>query len=376
MKLFDVVIIGGGLSGLSTAIHLSKKGYTVLILEKCSHRKFIPCAGGMAASMKELLPLNIDKAIETEVKKVHFTWESKDKVIAKLTGDSPFLIVKREELDHLLLKEAKIQGTIISNSVVVLNLKKHTDSWVIYCENEIFYEAKFLVLADGSESKWSTYLKLGPNQPRYAQTAAIRLNGLGNLSSDSVRFDFGSIKYGFSWAFPLKNSVNIGLGTFIGNYQLKNKALSEKIIKYFGFEINNFDTVYKRLRIWNGFHNLHTDRALVIGDAASLCDPFLAEGIRPSLISSYYAAECIHECFLTNTSDLIKYSKLINSKWSKSMVWGKRIAEVFYRFPKTGYKLGVKRKTAPKRIAQILSGRMSYADIAKRVIKRLLFQNS
>ena len=50
------------------------------------------------------------------------------------------------------------------------------------------------------------------------------------------------------------------------------------------------------------------------------------------------------------------------------MTWGRRIAQVFYRFPRTGYQLGVKRKTAPKRIAQILSGEMSYEDIAKRVI--------
>ena len=57
------------------------------------------------------------------------------------------------------------------------------------------------------------------------------------------------------------------------------------------------------------------------------------------------------------------------------MAWGKRIANVFYRFPKTGYKLGVKRKTAPQRIAQILSGEMNYSDIAKRVIKRLIFKS-
>ncbi len=62
--------------------------------------------------------------------------------------------------------------------------------------------------------------------------------------------------------------------------------------------------------------------------------------------------------------------------WGNSMAWGKRISQVFYRFPKVGYQLGVKRPTAPKRIAQILSGEMSYEDIAKRVIKRLLFQNS
>jgi flavin-dependent dehydrogenase len=73
-----------------------------------------------------------------------------------------------------------------------------------------------------------------------------------------------------------------------------------------------------------------------------------------------------------NNNDLNNYSTNINNEWGKSMVWGKRIAQIFYRFPRTGYQLGVKRKTAPQRIAQILSGQMNYEDIAMRVIKRLL----
>ena len=375
MKLFDVAIIGGGLSGSSTALHLSNKGYSVLVLEKSDHKGIIPCAGGMAATMRNFLPIDIKKAIETEIKRVHFTYESKDKVIAELSGVSPFLIVKREVLDNLLIDRAKSQGALFINSINIKKLENNTDSWKIKCSDN-YYKAKFLVIADGSDSKWSTFLKLGPKRPRYAQTAAIRLNGLGNLSKNSVRFDFGTIKYGFSWAFPLKQSLNIGIGTFIGNYQINTKDLSQSVINYFGFNTNDYETIYKRLRIWNGFYNLHIDRALVVGDAASLCDPFLAEGIRPSLLSSFYAAESIHECLSNNEHDLSNYSKIMQLKWSKSMAWGKRIAEVFYRFPQTGYKLGVKRKTAPKRIAQILSGEMSYSDIAQRVIKRLLFQNS
>ena len=370
-----MIIIGGGLSGSSTAVHLSNKGYSVLVLEKSTHKCIIPCAGGMAATMRNFLPIDIQKAIETEVKKVHFTYESKDTVIADLSGTSPFLIVKREVLDNLLIDKAESQGTLFINSVNVKSLEKITDSWEIKCSDKS-YRARFLVIADGSDSKWSTYLKLGPKRPRYAQTAAIRLNGLGNLSKCSVRFDFGSIKYGFSWAFPLKQATNIGIGTFIGNYQINNKDLSKRIINYYGFNTNEYETIYKRLRVWNGFYNLHIDRALVVGDAASLCDPFLAEGIRPALLSSFYAAESIHDCLSNNNHDLSNYSKIMQVKWSKSMAWGKRIAEVFYRFPQTGYRLGVKRKTAPKRIAQILSGEMSYSDIAQRVIKRLLFQNS
>ena len=90
------------------------------------------------------------------------------------------------------------------------------------------------------------------------------------------------------------------------------------------------------------------------------------------LISSFYAAEYIDQCLSGKVHDLNLYTKKINNIWGKSMAWGRRIAQVFYRFPRTGYQLGVKRKTAPKRIAQILSGELNYEDLAKRVITRLL----
>ena len=368
------MIIGGGLAGSSTALHLSKKGFSVLIIEKSKCRRYIPCAGGMASSMKKYLPLKIDQAIETEVNSVHFTWKSGDYVKADLSGESPFLILKREYLDDLLVNEAINHGTKLLVSSTVSQINKENETWIIKCENTNSFKSKFLVIADGSESQWSQYLNLGPPKPKFAQTIAIRLKGSGNISKNSARFEFGSVNCGFAWAFPLKESVNIGLGSFLGNYRLDDKSLNNQIIKNFGFDINNIELNHKKLRIWSGFYNLHNKNAIAVGDAASLCDPFLAEGIRPSLLSAYYAAECIEECLNTNTYDLKKYSKIMTKKWSNSMVWGKRIAEVFYRFPRTGYKLGVKRKTAPQRIAQILSGEMSYSDIARRVIKRFLFQ--
>ncbi len=204
---------------------------------------------------------------------------------------------------------------------------------------------------------------------KYAEEGKVALR---NIRRDAVRFEFGFIKYGFAWAFPLKESLNIGLGTFINNGLLENQDINNKVIKSFGFHDSSYKKFYKKLRIWNGLHSINGDKVLVVGDAASLCDPFLAEGIRPSLISSFYAAECIDQFFLGKVDNLNLYTKNINNNWGKSMAWGKRIAQVFYRFPRTGYQLGVKRKTAPQRIAQILSGEMSYEDIAKRVIKRLL----
>ena len=62
---FDVVIIGGGLSGSSTALNLSKKGYSVLIIEKEKSHDYNPCAGGMASSMQRFLPLDISCLLYT-----------------------------------------------------------------------------------------------------------------------------------------------------------------------------------------------------------------------------------------------------------------------------------------------------------------------
>ena len=372
MKGFDIIIIGGGLSGSSTGLNLSKKGYSVLIIEKERLGDIKPCAGGMASSMKKFLPLDIDQAIESKIRNVEFRWKSSDNVVADLSGQSPFWIIKREKLDKLLLDEALKYGSEILTSAQVEKITSQNKTWIIQCSNKDTYKSKFLVIADGSQSQWAEYFKLGPRKPKFANTVAIRLKGLGNIPKDAVRFEFGFIKFGFAWAFPLKDSVNIGLGTFINNKLLKDEALNYKIIKSFGFEDASFKVSHKKLRIWNGIHKLNRDRVIAVGDAASLCDPFLAEGIRPSLLSSYYAAESIDKCLSFNNDDLNSYSSNINNEWGKSMAWGNRIAQVFYRFPRTGYQLGIKRKTAPKRIAQILSGEMNYEDIAKRVIGRLL----
>ena len=372
MNQFDIIIIGGGLSGSATALNLAKRGYSVLIIEKNINQDLKPCAGGMASSMKKLLPLDIEEAIESKIKKVEFKWKGSDDVIADLSGESPFWIVKREKLDQLLLDEGLKYGIKIVRPVIADEIIRENDKWIVRCSNKCRYKSELIVIADGSNSQWAQHFKLGPRRPKFANTKALRLEGLGNIPKDAVRFEFGFVKYGFAWAFPLKECVNIGFGTFINDNLFTDEEKIKKIVRSFGFENLSYKTINKKLRIWNGSHKIDGDKVLAVGDAASLCDPFLAEGIRPSLISSFYAAESIDQFLSQKVDHLNCYTKKIESEWGRSMVWGRRIAQVFYRFPRTGYQLGVKRKTAPKRIAQILSGEMSYESIAKRVIKRLL----
>ena len=163
---FDVVVIGGGLSGSSTALNLSKKGYSVLIIEKEKFQDYIPCAGGMASSMQRFLPLNIENYIESKIKNVEFRWKSADDVTADLTGESPFCIIKREKLDKLILDDSLRNGVQIMRLLLIEKIIKKNDQWEITCNNKIKYNTEFLVIADGSQSKWASYFNLGPRKPK------------------------------------------------------------------------------------------------------------------------------------------------------------------------------------------------------------------
>ena len=377
MTLIDVAIIGGGASGITTAFHLANTNKNVCILEKDTSFPERICGGGMSAAVQNWFPFKLMPIVDEVITNVEFSWKNTDKVVAELSGSSPFWIVKREKLDSFLLDQAINSGCNLLTTFNVVNVEKSSNIWQITSLDGRQIEAKAVVIADGSQSPWPKTFNLGPKKQKFASTFSGRIKRKGNLKSETARFEFGLVSNGFAWAFPLNNEVNIGMGTFLDN---KNPMPVEEILKSFlpdlGFDPSEVIGQEAKLRIWNGHSNLNGDGILLVGDAASLCDPFLAEGLRPALMSGFEAAKSLIYWLDGNGNSLDEYTKAMKNNWGNSMAWGKRIAQVFYRFPKVGYQLGVKRPTAPKRIAQILSGAMSYEDIAKRVIKRLLFQNS
>jgi len=377
LTLIDVAIIGGGASGATAAFHLANKNKDVCILEKNTSPPERTCGGGMSAAVQNWFPFKLMPIVDEVITNVEFSWCNTDKVVAELSGSSPFWIVKRKKLDSFLLDHAVNSGCNLLTTFNVVNIKKCSNVWQITSLDGRQIEAKAVVVADGSQSAWPKTFNLGPKKEKFASTFSGTIQRKGNLKSETARFEFGLVRNGFAWAFPLRNEVNIGMGTFLDK---KSSIPVNEILKSFlpdlGFDPSEVIGQEKRLRVWNGHSNLSGDGILLVGDAASLCDPFLAEGLRPALMSGFEAAKSLNYWLDGNINSLDEYTKTMKNNWGNSMAWGKRIGQVFYRFPKVGYQLGVKRPTAPKRIAQILSGEMSYEDIAKRVIKRLLFQDS
>ena len=373
MSDFDVIVVGAGAAGSAAAFHLAARGRRVLLLEREAMPRAKPCGGGMAASVQQWFPFDLLPVVDQVIARVRFTWCLEDPVIAELPGDSPFWIVQRARLDQAIAAQAVAAGAELQDSTVVETIRRDGDHWRLGIAGGRELRSRALVLADGSASPFAAALGLGPARPRYAAATAVEVQAAVQ-EPDTARFEFGLVHHGFCWAFPRRDGWSIGVGTFVGREPADADAVLAQLLPSLGLPADAGERRLSPLRMWDGHHPLHAPGAVVVGDAASLCDPFLAEGLRPALLSGVRAAEAMDRHLGGESTALAGYSATMRRDWGESMAWGRRIAQVFYRVPRVGYQLGIKRPTAPQRIAQILSGEMGYGDIAQRVIKRLLFQ--
>jgi flavin-dependent dehydrogenase len=346
----------------------------VILMDAQARGRSKPCGGGMAASVQRWFPFDLAPAVDQVIRRVRFTWCLEDPVIAELPGDAPFWIVRRSVLDAYLGEQAVQAGCELRHGCRAERIERRADGlWEVSGPGGEVLRAAAVVIADGSGSRFAVPLGLGPPRPRFAATVSVEVAADPD-PADMARFEFGLVHHGFCWVFPRQGGYSIGVGTFIGQQEADSEAVLSSLLPSLGLPEGAGERRHGQLRIWNGHHPLHGQGLVVVGDAASLCDPFLAEGLRPSLMSGCEAAGALDRWLGGDGRALEQYSLRMRQEWGDSMAWGKRIAQVFYRVPRVGYQLGIKRPTAPQRIAQILSGEMGYGEIAQRVIRRLLFQ--
>lgn len=369
--MYDCIIVGAGPAGGTAAYHLAKRGRSVLVLEKESLPRYKPCGGGVSPAIAEWFDFDFSPAISSKADTIRCTWKMDEPVEAELKTPEPVWMVRRDVFDHFLIQQGQKQGAELKDNTAVTGIEFKGDSWEVNTADGSV-RGRYLIAADGAKGPMAKFLGFKDRKRRLA--GALEAEASAKVENDHIaHFEFGMVKNGYLWNFPKADGYSIGIGTFVGGNEAQDfKSILTEYGGLFGVDIKICKQYGHPLCLWNGNQKLHTENAVLAGEAACVVDPFTAEGIRPSIFSGMKAAIAIDQALAGDINALEKYTNTINEEWGSDMAWAQKLAGAFYRFPGIGYKVGVKRPSAVQIMGKLLCGELRYSEVSGRALKRLV----
>ena len=156
---FDLVIVGAGPAGISTALHLARiepeMVRRTLILEKARHPRQKLCGGGILPDAEIILHhlgLDITEIPHCDVDWAHFDYSGKGmRMRAERRGQFAFRTIRRYEFDAWLAGKARERGFLIRENTAVKHISVDGSEAVLETDRGEFH-ATVVVGADGSNS--------------------------------------------------------------------------------------------------------------------------------------------------------------------------------------------------------------------------------
>ena len=323
--LYDVIVVGGGPGGSTTAAFLSNKGRKVLLLEKQRWPRDKTCGDAISGKslgiLRELgLEDEVKRADHGEIDSLTFSSPNGKSVTIPLRkpGDAEgkSYICRRMVYDNLLWKNAakkadtyegtEVTGVIRENGKICGVKAKSSDG------QELEFHSKMVIGADGISSLVAREVRGAEIDPVHTCIAyRAYYSGVKDLHGAIEIHFVKSIMPGYFWIFPLENGLaNVGVGMRMVDVRKNSVNLQkemEAIISsnpLFSERFKGAKMVSKMgawsLPLGSKRRTVHADNVLLVGDSAGLVDPFSGEGIGNAMLSGKIAAQAADEALSAN----------------------------------------------------------------------------
>ncbi|MFX0173907.1 MAG: NAD(P)/FAD-dependent oxidoreductase [Candidatus Hodarchaeota archaeon] len=301
MSDYDVIIIGGGPSGLSAGTTTAKEGLTTLIVEE--HPKVgEPLACGEGISLEKLVSLeNMPKPdtqfddqvlkyqhqnsfIEREVETQRFFFGAKAVATAKLST----LTIDRPAFDRVIANNALKNGAELMLKTTATGITRNRNNLEVKTSKGS-YKTKIVIGCDGPSAHSVRMMKLQPPSD-YVQGVEYKIQG---VHTDALDFYFnlrGFPHMHYGWIFPKKNQTNVGIVVDLAS---KPMRILDQFIEYLNnIDIKKSDVIQKIAGIIPAsgpIPKYYANNFLAAGDAAGMTNSIFYGGISIGIHSGMLA---------------------------------------------------------------------------------------
>ncbi|HEX9030011.1 MAG TPA: geranylgeranyl reductase family protein [Anaerolineales bacterium] len=360
-EIYDVLIVGSGPGGSTAAYFLGEAGKRVLMLEKESLPRYKTCGGGISAGLLEIFPFSFEPVIESHVKAVSYALGSREVTIQ--TPARPMRMVMRDRFDAYILAHSRVE---VRQGAAVRKVTEQEDRVVVETRSGEIFEGRYLIGADGASSIVARELGLRRDK-ELAAALELEVKPAAEVFErfrDTAVFIFGELREGYLWIFPKSDHLSIGIaGLHPRPGELQ--ATLQRVMERYRISLEGAIQHGHPLPFYTRRELISTRRALLVGDAAGLVDPFDGEGIRFAIKSGRLAALAI----LNGQPE--QYPAWVQRQIGRGHLWARFLAYLFYRFPRACFALGVRNPFATQAFIDFFSERAGYPELILRLFGTL-----